>query len=70
MACVNDTQLSETDKKILSVMKNKTLSTEKIAEEVALPLFKVRSRLRELKSSGYIIEKDSLYQVNPTVKEE
>ncbi|GEN31651.1 putative transcriptional regulator [Cerasibacillus quisquiliarum] len=70
MACVNDTQLSGTDKKILAVIKNKALSTEKIAEEVGLPLFKVRSRLRELKSNGYIIEKDSLYQVNPTVNEE
>ncbi|HEY4601817.1 MAG TPA: winged helix-turn-helix domain-containing protein [Cerasibacillus sp.] len=70
MACVNDTQLSETDKKILAVIENKALLTEKITEEVGLPLFKIRSRLRELKSNGYIIEKDSLYQINPTVKEE
>lgn len=70
MACVNDTQLSGTDKKILAIIENEALSTEKIAEEVGIPLFKIRSRLRELRSSGYIIQDGSLYQINPTVKEE
>ncbi|TXL63649.1 hypothetical protein FHP05_10735 [Cerasibacillus terrae] len=66
MTCVNDKgQLSPTQRKLLEVIDNNSLSIEKISEQTGLPMFKVRSNLREMNQNGIILEQDGLYRINP-----
>jgi predicted transcriptional regulator len=39
-------------------------SLEEVAQETGLPLFRVRSGLRELGQAGLAIEKDSKYELS------
>jgi sugar-specific transcriptional regulator TrmB len=43
-------------KAYLEVVKLDQLSTKEVAENLQLPMFKVRSKFRELKNFGYVLE--------------
>jgi predicted transcriptional regulator len=62
MACVNpDGKPTESGTKMLRAIKSGLDSPEKIAGNTGLPLFRVRSGLRELAQAGLAIEKDEKY---------
>ena len=62
MACVNpDGKPSESGTKMLRAIKSGLGSPEEIAGNTGLPLFRVRSGLRELAQAGLTIEKDDKY---------
>lgn len=66
MACVNDKgSLTESAKKLLTAIKNEYLRPEEISKQIGLPLFKVRSSLRDMKSMGFVIEENETYKMNP-----
>lgn len=66
MACVNDKgNLTESAKKLLTSIKDDSLSPEEISNQVGLPLFKVRSSLRDMKSMGFVIEENKTFKMNP-----
>ena len=57
MACVDDKgKLTTTAKALLASIMETPKTPEEIAREVAVPLFKVRSSLREMKSMGFVKE--------------
>ncbi|MDA3129289.1 replication/maintenance protein RepL [Aliibacillus thermotolerans] len=67
MACVDDKgQLTASARKLLETIENNALTPEEIAKEAALPLFKVRSSMRDMKSMGFVTEEENgAYQMNP-----
>lgn len=68
MACVDDKgQLTASAKKLLRAIENTALAPEDIAKEASLPLFKVRSSLRDMKSMGFVTESNGTYQMNPKI---
>lgn len=55
MACVNDDgELTRTARKLLNVIQEKPLTVEEIAKETNLPLFKVRSNMRNMSEIGFV----------------
>lgn len=69
MACVNAKgELTESAKKLLLAIENDTLLPEKIAERTHLPLFKVRSSLRDMKSMGFVNDTNGSYQISQDAK--
>jgi len=55
MACVNaDGTITETARSLLKILES-PLSAEEIAARLALPLFRVRSSLREMAEAGLIL---------------
>ena len=59
MACVSpDGKPTKSGLKILSALENKTLSSQEISSITGLPLFRVRSGLREMINAGFITEKE------------
>lgn len=66
MACVNEKgQLNQTVVTILQAITNESLTIDEIAKKTSLPLFKVRSNLREMQEADYLIEHDGAFSVNP-----
>jgi len=60
MPCIlPDGSVTETAKKVLSAAKEK--SVEEIAKEAGLPLFRVRSSIRELLDAGFAEQKGEKY---------
>lgn len=61
MACVNpDGKPTESGRKMLEAAKEPS-TPEEVAGLTSLPLFKVRSGLRDLKGAGYLKEEQGKY---------
>jgi hypothetical protein len=64
MACVSpDGKPTESGTKMLRALQLGPKSPEEVARETGLPLFRVRSGLRELTQAGLAIEKDSKHEL-------
>ncbi|WP_280768861.1 hypothetical protein [Salipaludibacillus daqingensis] len=65
MACVNgDGTLTQSAKSVLSSLDNKPMSAEQLSQLISVPLFKVRSSLRDMKSMGLVkMTNDEHYEV-------
>jgi len=64
MACISpDGKLTESGAKMLRALKSGLESPEEIAKDAGLPLFKVRSGLRELTQAGLANQKNDEYQI-------
>lgn len=63
MACISaDGALTESARKMLEAVR--TLATpEEVAQRTGLPLFRVRSGLRELVQAGLVAETEGRYQI-------
>ncbi|MCM3164107.1 MULTISPECIES: hypothetical protein [Bacillaceae] len=60
-----DTSLTVTEiDYILGLLKEKPLSDVEVSENMSLPLFKVRSKLRELVQLKYLEKKNEKYSIN------
>jgi DNA-binding IclR family transcriptional regulator len=67
MACISpDGKPSESGAKMLRALKAKakSCSAEEVAQKAGLPLFRVRSGLRELEQAGLVSQKDGSYQLS------
>jgi predicted transcriptional regulator len=61
MPCIDSSgQLSDTGKKILSALANHA-SLEMLAQQTGLPLYQIRSAVREIMRAGLIEEKNGTY---------
>ncbi|MGA8941496.1 MAG: winged helix-turn-helix domain-containing protein [Thermoactinomyces sp.] len=70
MACLTDDgYLSESSKKLLQSIEKDFLTPQEIAKKTGLPLFKVRSGLRELESMELVIKEDNQYKMAPKALE-
>ena len=66
MACISpDGKPTESGIKILYALKSGLGSTEEIAKAAELPLFRVRSGLRELIQAGLAAQKGDKYDLSP-----
>jgi len=64
MACISpDGKPTESGAKMLSALKSGLGSPEDIAKNAGLPLFRVRSGLRELTQAGLASKKDDRYEI-------
>ena len=64
MACISpDGKPTESGAKMLRALKSGFGSPEEIAKDAGLPLFRVRSGLRELTQAGLANQKDDKYEV-------
>ena len=64
MACVSpDGKPTESGTKMLRALKSGLGSPDEIAKGAGLPLFRVRSGLRELTEAGLVTQKDDKYEV-------
>jgi predicted transcriptional regulator len=62
MACVNaDGTITPTAKALLQNLES-PLGPEAIAAKIGVPLFRVRSSLRELAVAGFVVESDGLFR--------
>lgn len=63
MACINaEGTLTESGQKMLTALQNPA-TPEEVAQATGLPLFRVRSGLRELAQAGFIAEVEGRYQL-------
>jgi predicted transcriptional regulator len=70
MACISpDGQPTESGKKLLRALKSGLSSAQAIAQDTGLPLFRVRSGLRELAGAELVTEKGGSYALSPKGKE-
>jgi len=66
MACVSpDGKPTESGAKMLRSLKAGAKLPENVAEDTGLPLFRVRSGLRELAQAGYANSKGDKYEISP-----
>ncbi len=66
MACISpDGKPTESGTKMLRALKSGLGSPEEIAKSAGLPLFRVRSGLRELTQAGLADQKDDKYELSP-----
>lgn len=66
MACINpDGKPTESGAKMLRSLKAGAKLPENVAEDTVLPLFRVRSGLRELAQAGYAEQKGDGYAISP-----
>jgi DNA-binding IclR family transcriptional regulator len=66
VACISpDGKPTESGTKLLRSLKSGLRSPEEIAKGTGLPLFRVRSGLRELAQAGLAEQKDNGYQLLP-----
>ena len=66
MACISpDGKPTESGTKMLRALKSGLGSPEEIAKEAGLPLFRVRSGLRELTEAGLANQKNDKYGLLP-----
>ena len=64
MPCITpDGKPSSSGKRVLDSLKDTALTSEEIANIIDQPLFKVRSSLRELKATEWLIETEGKYQL-------
>jgi predicted transcriptional regulator len=64
MACISpDGKPTESGAKMLRALKSGLKSPEEIARDAGLPLFRVRSGLRELTQAGLATQKGDKYQL-------
>ena len=64
MACISpDGKPTESGTKMLRALNSGLRSPEEIAKEAGLPLFRVRSGLRELAQAGLASQKDDKYEI-------
>ena len=64
MACISpDGKPTESGAKMLRALKLGLGSPEKVAQSTSLPLFRVRSGLRELTQAGLVDQKDDKYEI-------
>jgi len=65
MACISpDGKPTESGSKMLRALQAGSGSPEEIAKEADLPLFRVRSGLRELTEAGLAKQKDDKYELS------
>ena len=65
MACISaDGKPTESGTKMLRALKSGSRSAEEIAKNAGLPLFRVRSGLREMVQAGLAIEKGEKYELS------
>ncbi len=65
MACISpDGKPTESGTKMLRAIKSGLGSAEEIASSAGLPLFRVRSGLRELTQAGLANQKDEKYELS------
>jgi predicted transcriptional regulator len=65
MACISpDGKPTESGTKMLRALKSGLGSAEEIAQDTGLPLFRVRSGLRELTQAGLANQKDNKYEIS------
>ena len=70
MACISpDGKPTESGTKMLRALKSGLGTPEEIAKSTQLPLFKVRSGLRELTQAGLASEKNNEYEIADKGKE-
>jgi len=66
MACISpDGKPTESGAKMLRALKSGLGSPEELAKGSGLPLFRVRSGLRELTQAGLATQKDDKYELSP-----
>jgi len=64
MACISpDGKPTESGAKMLRALKSGLGSPEEVAQSTSLPLFRVRSGLRELTQAGLVDQKDDKYEI-------
>ncbi len=64
MACLTDSgHLSESAKKLLQSIEKEFLTAQEISKKTGLPLFKVRSSLRELEDMELVIKENNQYKM-------
>jgi predicted transcriptional regulator len=69
MACINpDGTLSVAAKKIMASMQQPT-TLEDIAQQTGLPLYRIRSSVREIVQAGLVLEEDRRYTLTEAGKE-
>jgi len=65
MACISpDGKPTESGTRMLRALESGLGSPEEIAKEAGLPLFRVRSGLRELTQAGLANQKDDKYELS------
>ncbi len=66
MACVTDDgDLTQTGLLLLNSVKDQALTVEEIAKETNLPLFKVRSNMRNMMDVGFVTLDEDKYIIDP-----
>jgi len=66
MACISpDGKPTESGARMLRALKSGPGSPEEIAKSTGVPLFRVRSGLRELTRAGLVDQKDGKYELSP-----
>ena len=66
MACISpDGKPTESGTKMLRALESRPATPEEIASGAGLPLFRVRSGLRELTQAGLANLKDDKYELSP-----
>ena len=66
MACISpDGKPTESGTKMLRALESGLEAPEEIAKKTTLPLFRVRSGLRELTQAGLANQKDDKYELSP-----
>jgi len=66
MACISpDGKPTESGTKMLRALESRPATPEEIASGAGLPLFRVRSGLRELSQAGLANLKDDKYELSP-----
>lgn len=70
MACISpDGKPTESGTKMLRALESRLATPEEIAIGAGLPLFRVRSGLRELSQAGLANLKDDKYELSPKGRE-
>ncbi len=70
MACVNpDGTLTPSALAVLKAVQQAPQTAEALATLVGLPLFRVRSSLRELREAGLLNESEGVYRLTPQGEE-
>jgi DNA-binding IclR family transcriptional regulator len=65
MACISpDGKPTVSGAKMLRALKAKAGSAEEVSQQASLPLFRVRSGLRELEQAGLVSQKGGNYQLS------
>lgn len=69
MACINpDGTLSVAAKKIMAAMRQPT-TLEDVAQQTGLPLYRIRSSVREIVQAGLVLEEGRQYTLTEAGKE-
>ncbi len=70
MACINpDGTLAPSAQSILAALRGGPAKAETLAQQAGLPLFRVRSSMRELVQAGLVTEQDSAYALTDAGRE-